>query len=269
MSKPYDKTGVVKLLKQNNDFLGTDPIGKLLWKLSVPAIAAQIVNLLYNLVDRIYIGHMPESGDLALTGVGVCMSVIMIVSAFSAFVSSGGAPRASMAMGRGDQDEAEKILGNSFSLQILISVVLTAILLLFNRPLLLAFGASENTIGFATDYMNIYALGTIFVQLTLGMNAFITAQGFATTGMLSVLIGAICNIILDPIFIYGFHMGVKGAALATIISQAASTIWILRFLTGKKTVLRIRRKNLRLEARYFSPPSRWASPALSCRPVRA
>lgn len=240
-------------MKQNNDFLGTEPIGKLLWKLSVPAIAAQIVNLLYNLVDRIYIGHMPGSGDLALTGVGVCMSVIMIVSAFSAFVSSGGAPRASMAMGRGDQDEAEKILGNSFSLQILISAVLTAILLLFNRPLLLAFGASENTIGFATDYMNIYALGTIFVQLTLGMNAFITAQGFATTGMLSVLIGAICNIILDPIFIYGFHLGVKGAALATIISQAASTIWILRFLTGRKTVLRIRRKNLRLEARVLLP----------------
>lgn len=240
-------------LEQKKDFLGTEPVGKLLWKLSIPAIAAQIVNLLYNLVDRIYIGHMPGNGDLALTGVGVCMSVIMIVSAFAAFVSSGGAPRASMAMGRNDQDEAEKIIGNSFTLQLLISVVLTVILLLFNRPLLLAFGASENTIGFATDYMNIYALGTIFVQLTLGMNAFITAQGFATTGMLSVLIGAVCNIILDPIFIYGFHMGVKGAALATIISQAASTIWILRFLTGRKTVLRIRRKNLRLESKILLP----------------
>lgn len=240
-------------MEQKNGFLGTEAIGKLLWKLSLPAIAAQIVNLLYNLVDRIYIGHMPGSGDLALTGVGVCMSVIMIVSGFSAFVSSGGAPRASMAMGRNDQDEAEKILGNSFALQVLISVVLTVILLLFNRPLLLAFGASENTISFATDYMNIYALGTIFVQLTLGMNAFITAQGFATTGMLSVLIGAICNIILDPVFIYGFHMGVKGAALATIISQAASTVWILRFLMGKKTVLCIRRNNLRLEARILLP----------------
>lgn len=240
-------------MEQKSDFLGTEPVGKLLWKLSLPAIAAQIVNLLYNLVDRIYIGHMPGNGDLALTGVGVCMSVIMIVSAFAAFVSSGGAPRASMAMGRGDQNEAEKILGNSFALQILISAVLTAILLLFNRPLLLTFGASEKTIGFATEYMNIYALGTIFVQLTLGMNSFITAQGFATTGMLSVLIGAICNIILDPIFIYGFHMGVKGAALATIISQAASTVWILRFLTGRKTVLRIRRKNLRLEARVLLP----------------
>jgi len=245
--------GAVKSLEQKNDFLGTEPVGKLLWKLSLPAIAAQIVNLLYNLVDRVYIGHMPGNGDLALTGVGVCMSVIMIVSAFSAFVSSGGAPRASMAMGRGDREGAEKILGNSFAVQILISVVLTAILLLFNRPLLLAFGASENTIGFATDYMNIYALGTIFVQLTLGMNAFITAQGFATTGMLSVLIGAVCNIILDPVFIYGFHMGVKGAALATIVSQAASTVWILSFLMGKKTVLRIRPKNLRLEAKVILP----------------
>lgn len=159
-------------MEQKNGFLGTEPIGKLLWKLSLPAIAAQIVNLLYNLVDRIYIGHMPGSGDLALTGVGVCMSVIMIVSAFSAFVSSGGAPRASMAMGRGDQDEAEKILGNSFSLQILISVALTAILLLFNRPLLLAFGASENTIGFATDYMNIYRLyGTAAVAVRTKFSA--------------------------------------------------------------------------------------------------
>lgn len=245
--------GVVKPLQQKNDFLGTEPVGKLLWKLSIPAIAAQIVNLLYNLVDRVYIGHMPGNGDLALTGVGVCMSVIMIVSAFSAFVSSGGAPRASMAMGRGDHDAAEKILGNSFVVQVLISVVLTAILLLFNRPILLTFGASENTIGFATDYMNIYALGTIFVQLTLGMNAFITAQGFATTGMLSVLIGAVCNIILDPIFIYGLHMGVKGAALATIISQAASTIWILTFLTGKKTVLRLRPKNFRLKIKVILP----------------
>ncbi len=240
-------------MKQNNDFLGTEPIGKLLLRLSVPAIAAQIVNLLYNLVDRVYIGHMPECGDLALTGVGVCMSVIMIVSAFSAFVSTGGAPRASMAMGRGDNDTAEKIMGNSLTLQIVISVALTAILLVFNRPLLLAFGASENTIGFAVDYMNIYAVGTLFVQLTLGMNTFITAQGFATTGMLSVLIGAVCNIVLDPIFIYGLHMGVKGAALATILSQAASMVWVLCFLAGKKSILRIRKKNLRLEGKIILP----------------
>ncbi len=240
-------------MEKNNRFLGTEPVGKLLLKLSLPVIVAQIVNLLYNLVDRVYIGHMPENGDMALTGLGVCMSVIMIVSAFAAFVSSGGAPRASMAMGRGDHNEAEKILGNSLTMQVLISVILTAILLIFNRPLLLAFGASENTIGFATDYMNIYAVGTIFVQLTLGMTSFITAQGFATAGMISVLIGAVCNIALDPLFIYGFHMGVKGAALATIISQAASTVYVLWFLTSKKTMLRIRKKNLRLSGKIILP----------------
>lgn len=240
-------------MEQNNNFLGAEPVGKLLLRLSLPAIAAQLVNLLYNLVDRVYIGHMPENGDLALTGLGVCMSIIMIVSAFAAFVGTGGAPRASMAMGRGDREEAEKILGNSFTLQLIISAVLTAVLLLFNRPFLLAFGASENTIGFATDYMNIYALGTVFVQLTLGMNAFITAQGFATTGMFSVLIGAACNIVLDPLFIYAFDMGVRGAALATILSQAVSTCWVLRFLTGKKTVLRVRRQNLRLEGKVILP----------------
>lgn len=240
-------------MEQKNDFLGTEPIGKLLWKLSLPAITAQIINLLYNLVDRVFIGHMPENGALALTGVGVCMPIIMIVTAFAALVSNGGAPRASMAMGKGDYKGAEKILGNSFSLQIVISVVLTAILLLYNRPLLMAFGASENTIEFATDYMNIYALGTIFVQLTLGMNAFITAQGFAKTGMLSVLIGAICNIILDPILIYGLDMGVKGAATATIISQAVSTIWVLCFLTGKKTIIRLRGRNMRLEREIVLP----------------
>ncbi len=238
---------------KDNAFLGTEPVGRLLLRLSLPAIAAQIVNLLYNLVDRIYIGHMPGDGDLALTGLGVCMSVIMIVSAFAAFVSTGGAPRASMAMGRGDYAQAEKILGNSLTLQCIISVALTAILLLFDRPLLLAFGASENTIGFAVDYMDIYAVGTLFVQLTLGMNTFITAQGFATTGMLSVLIGAVCNIALDPLFIYGFHMGVKGAALATILSQAASTVWVLCFLAGKKSTLRIRRENLRLEGQIILP----------------
>ncbi len=240
-------------MEQKNDFLGTEPIGKLLWKLSLPAITAQIINLLYNLVDRVFIGHMPENGALALTGVGVCMPIIMIVTAFAALVSNGGSPRASMAMGKGDYEGAEKILGNSFSLQIVISVVLTAILLLYNRPLLMAFGASENTIEFATDYMNIYALGTIFVQLTLGMNAFITAQGFAKTGMLSVLIGAICNIILDPILIYGLDMGVKGAATATIISQAVSTIWVLCFLTGKKTIIRLRGRNMRLEREIVLP----------------
>lgn len=240
-------------MEQKKDFLGTESIGKLLWKLSIPAIAAQIINLLYNLVDRVYIGHMPGDGSLALTGVGVCMPIIMIVTAFAALVSNGGAPRASMAMGKGDYETAEKILSNSFSLQIVISVILTAILLLFNRPLLLAFGASENTIAYAASYMNIYALGTIFVQLTLGMNAFITAQGFAKTGMFSVLIGAVCNIILDPVFIYGLGMGVRGAATATVISQAVSTLWVLRFLTGKKTNIQIRREYLKLEKDIVLP----------------
>lgn len=240
-------------MEQKNDFLGKEPVGKLLWKLSLPAIAAQIINLLYNLVDRVYIGHMPGNGALALTGVGVCMPVIMIVSAFAALVSSGSAPRASMAMGKGDNGEAEKILGNSFSLQILISVVLTAVLLLFNRPLLMAFGASINTIDYAVSYMNVYALGTIFVQLTLGMNAFITAQGFAKTGMMSVAIGAVCNIILDPIFIYGLHMGVRGAALATITSQAVSTVWVLFFLLGKKTVIKLKKQCMKLQKDIVLP----------------
>lgn len=240
-------------MEQKSDFLGTEPIGKLLWKMSVPAITAQIINLLYNLIDRVYIGHMPEEGALALTGVGVCMPIIMIVSAFAALVSNGGAPRASMALGKGDNAEAEEILGNSFSLQIVISLLLTVLLLLFNRPLLLTFGASENTISYAVDYMNIYAIGTIFVQLTLGMNAFITAQGFAKTGMLSVLIGAVCNIVLDPIFIYGFDMGVQGAATATVVSQAISTVWVLHFLCGKKTVLHIRKKYLGLKASVVLP----------------
>lgn len=236
-----------------NDFLGTEPIGKLLFRLALPAITAQIINLLYNLVDRVYIGHMPGDGALALTGVGVCMPVIMIVSAFAALVSMGGAPRASIAMGRGEKESAEKILGNCLVLQVVLSVVLTLVLLVWNRDLLLLFGASQNTIDYASAYMAVYAVGTVFVQLTLGMNAFITAQGFAKTGMLSVLIGAICNIVLDPIFIYGFHMGVRGAALATVISQAVSTTWVLAFLSGKKTVLRIQRQNLGLQPKIILP----------------
>ncbi|MBR5508604.1 MAG: MATE family efflux transporter, partial [Lachnospiraceae bacterium] len=240
-------------MEKNNNFLGEEPIGKLLWKLSIPAITAQLINLLYNMVDRIFIGHMPKNGALALTGVGVCMPIIMIVSAFAALVSNGGAPRASMAMGKGDTDTAEQILGNSFSLQVVISLILTVLLLLFNRPLLLAFGASENTIEYAAAYMSIYAIGTIFVQLTLGMNAFITAQGFAKTGMLSVLIGAVCNIILDPILIYGFHMGVRGAALATILSQAVSAVWVLHFLTGSQSIIRLRKKYLPIRKEIVLP----------------
>lgn len=240
-------------MSNDRDFLGKEPLGKLLLRLAVPTVAAQLINMLYNIVDRIYIGHIPEVGALALTGVGVCMPLILIVSAFAALVGNGGAPRASIALGKGDKDEAEKILGTCFSMQILISLVLTAVLLLWNRNFLLAFGASENTIEYGVSYMNIYSVGTIFVQLTLGMNFFITAQGFAKTGMLSVLIGAISNIILDPVLIFGFHMGVKGAALATIISQGLSCIWVLSFLFGKKTTLRIRWENMKLKRERVLP----------------
>lgn len=240
-------------MKNNEEFLGNEPISKLLWKLALPTLAAQIINMLYNIVDRIYIGHIPEAGALALTGVGVCMPLIMIVSAFAALVASGGAPRASIFMGQGENNTAEKTLGNCFSLQIIISSVLTIILLLFNRQLLMAFGASENTIEYGVQYMNIYAIGTLFVQLTLGMNAFITAQGFAKTGMMSVLIGAVSNIILDPILIFGFKMGVQGAALATVISQALSCIWVLSFLFGKKSLLKLRKCYFGLNLKIILP----------------
>ena len=238
---------------KNDEFLGTEPIGKLLFKLAVPSLAAQIINMLYNIVDRIYIGHIPNVGSMALTGVGVCMPLIMIVSAFACLVSAGGAPRSSIFMGKSDYDSAEKTLGNCFALQIIVSIVLTLTLLLGNRAFLMAFGASGNTIEYALNYMNIYAIGTIFVQLTLGMNAFITAQGFAKTGMLSVLIGAVANIVLDPIFIFGFGLGVRGAALATVISQAMSCTWVLCFLFGKKTILRIKKKNMKLVRNIILP----------------
>ena len=226
-------------MKKDNEFLGTAPIGRLLFKLAIPTIAAQLINMLYNVVDRIYIGHLDGVGDLALTGLGVCMPIIMIISAFAALVGAGGAPRASIFMGKGDKVSAERTMGSCFILQIFVSVILTVLLLIFHEPLLLAFGASENTVVYAADYLKIYSIGTIFVETTLGMNAYITAQGFAREGMSTVMIGAILNIILDPIFIYGFDMGVKGAAVATVISQAASCIWVLLFLFGKKSVLRL------------------------------
>ena len=240
-------------MQNDKNFLGTAPIGKLLLKLSIPTVIAQLINMLYNVVDRIYIGHIPEEGSLALTGVGVCMPIIMIVTAFAALISSGGAPRASICMGKQDNKSAEQILGNCFYLQIVVSIVLTVVLLIWNKDLLMAFGASKNTLGYATDYMRIYALGTLFVQLTLGMNAFITAQGFTTTSMVSVLIGAICNITLDPVFIFVFNMGVKGAALATVLSQAISTIWVVVFLSGKKTQLHLRKKYMGLKPKIFLP----------------
>lgn len=237
----------------NNAFLGTEPLGKLLRRLAIPTVAAQVINMLYNVVDRIYIGHMPGDGSLALTGVGVCLPLIMIISAFAQLVGSGGAPRASIAMGKGDNDEAENILGSCFTALVVLSVILTAVILVGNRSFLLAFGCSANTIEYAVDYMSIYAVGTIFVQLTLGMNSFITAQGYTTISMKTVLIGAVCNIILDPICIFALDMGVKGAALATVISQAVSAVWVILFLTGKKSLLRLKRKNIRLNMKVVLP----------------
>ena len=235
------------------DELGKADIGKLLFKLSVPAITAQIINLLYNLVDRMYIGHIDEIGKLALTGVGVCLPLIMIITATTVLVSMGGAPKSSIYLGAGDKESAKKILGNSVTLLVIISIILTVIFQCFCEEILMSFGASENTIEYALDYMLVYSLGTIFVQLTLGLNPFISAQGFAKISMLTVLIGAIANIILDPIFIFALGFGVKGAALATIISQSMSMIWILKFLTGKKATVTIERKYLKLEPKVFLP----------------
>ena len=243
-------------MTNKKEFLGTAPIPKLLFRLALPTVAAQLINMLYNVVDRIFIGHMDEIGDLALTGVGVCMPIIMLVSAFAALVGSGGAPRASIFMGKRDLESAEKALGGCFGLQLIISAILTAVLLIWHRPLLLAFGASDNTIAYASDYMSVYAIGTVFVQLTLGMNAFITSQGFTGISMISVTVGAVSNIVLDPIFIYGFDLGVKGAALATIISQALSSAFVISFLFGSRTVIRLRPK-------YFIPMPKVVLPCIA------
>lgn len=239
--------------EEQKERLGKEKIGKLLAQLAIPAVTAQLVNLLYNIVDRAYIGHIKGIGPMALTGVGICLPMIMIITAFTALVSIGSAARASIFMGQRDYNKAEKVLGNSFSLLIIISIVLTLIFSIFSEPLLFLFGASNQTIGYALDYMKIYAVGIICVQMTLGMNAFITAQGFAKISMLTVLIGAVLNIILDPIFIFVLHMDVKGGALATILSQLISTIWVLHFLTGKRTILRIRRENCKLEWKIIGP----------------
>ena len=240
-------------MAKDNSFLGTEPVGKLLLRLSVPTITAQLINMLYNVVDRIFIGHIRNVGDMALTGVGVCMPLIMIVSAFSSLCCSGGSPRASIFMGQGDDESAENTMGSCFTLQVIVSLLLTVFLLIWQEDLLWAFGASENTISYAVDYMKIYALGTIFVQLTLGMNYYITAQGYSKTAMKTVLIGAACNIVLDPIFIYAFGLGVKGAALATIISQAISCAWVLFFLTGKNTKLRLHSSSIVIRPKLLLP----------------
>lgn len=243
-------------MNRKNVDLGTGPVGRLLFSLALPTITSQIVNMLYNLVDRVYIGHMQPVetvGKLALTGVGVCLPIIMVISAFAALMAMGGAPRASIEEGRGNLAESERIMGNSMTMLVAAAVVLTAVFLLFAEPMLRVFGASDNTIGYALDYMHIYALGTIFVQATLGMNAYITAQGFTVVGMKTVLIGAGLNTVLDPVFIFAFNMGARGAALATILSQAVSAVWVLKFLTGPKTKWRLRAVNLRPRAKVVLP----------------
>lgn len=229
--------------KNNTTDLGKDKIGVLLLKLSLPAIVAQLVNLLYNMVDRIFIGQMPN-GEIAIAGIGVAFPVIIIISAFSALVGMGGAPLAAIKMGEGNNDGAEEIMTNSFTTLIIVSLILTTLVLAFREPILWMFGASPATIGYSMDYLGIYVLGTISVQIALGLNPFINTQGFAKIGMLSVMIGAVINIILDAVFIIGLDMGIKGAGLATIMAQTVSAIWVLRFLTGKKTKLRIKRKYL-------------------------
>ena len=223
-----------------------------MWKLAVPSVAAQFINLLYNIVDRIYIGHIPVIGRTALTGLGVTFPIITLISAFAAFAGQGGAPLASIRLGAGDREGAERILGNSFTLLLCAAAVLTVVFQIIQRPVLMAFGASEETIGYAMDYISIYLLGTVFVQLALGLNTFISAQGRAMTAMCSVLIGAILNIVLDPVFIFVFNMGVKGAALATILSQAVSAAWVVLFLCSARSGLRIRRRNMRLQKAVVS-----------------
>ena len=240
-------------MNEDKDFLGKEPVGKLLLKLALPTVTAQIINMLYNMVDRIYIGHMPQVGTLALTGVGICFPIITLISAFCSLIGTGGAPQAAIRMGEKNYKAAERILSNCVTILLILSVVLTALFLLSGRQLLLLFGASAKTLPYALDYMNIYVLGTVFVMISLGLNSFISTQGFARTSMLTVVIGAVINIVLDPVFIFVFDMGVRGAALATILSQCVSSIWVLRFLTGKKTVLRIRLREMRLEKRYVLP----------------
>lgn len=251
--KGYASKNLMSKEYASKEFLSTEPIPRLLFRLAVPTVIAQLVNMLYNIIDRIYIGHMPQDSALALTGIGVCMPLILCISAFACLVSSGGAPRASIRMGQKDREGAEQILGNCLTLLLLLSASLTLVLLLFGRSFLLLFGASKQTIGFASSYMGIYALGTVFVQLTLGLNMFITAQGFTRTAMLTVLLGALTNILLDPVFIFVLNMGVRGAALATILSQMLSCLWCLAFLCGGKTLLRIRRKYLPLRADIILP----------------
>ena len=233
--------------------MGEGNVKSLLLKMAIPAVLAQVVNLLDNIVDRIYIGHMPEVGDLALTGVGLFTPMLMLMTAFAMLCGSGGAPNAGIALGRGEKEKAEKIMGNCFALLMGIAVVLTIVFYIFAPSLLKLFGGSENTLPYAIDYARIYIIGTVFVLIVMGMNVFITAQGNAKVAMLTTVIGAVINIALDPIFIFAFKMGVRGAALATVISQAVSAVWILRFLVSDKSVIKLKKENLRIDKKVVLP----------------
>ena len=240
------------MAKREND-LGRDPVGKLLLRLAIPTVTAQLVNALYNIVDRIYIGHIPEVGDLALTGLGVCFPVILFVSAISALVGMGGSSRAVVHMGEGKMELANSILGSCTTLLVVLGAAAMAAFLVFQEPMLYLFGATEETIGYAMDYLTIYLLGSIFVEISLGLNYFITAQGFSTMGMATVVIGAVINIVLDPVFIFGLNMGVQGAALATITAQGVSAVWVVWFLRGRRTRLRLQRGTLRVDWAVLAP----------------
>lgn len=233
--------------------MGTGSVKKLMLQMAIPAVVGQFINLLYNVVDRIYIGHIPEVGGLALTGVGLFTPILMLITAFAMLAGAGGAPRAAIAMGKGDTDTAEKILANCFSVLMILAVVLTAVFYVFSPTLLRLFGASDATIPYALTYGRIYIAGSIFVLIVMGMNTFITTQGFAKFSMLTTVIGAVINIILDPIFIFVLDMGVAGAALATVLSQAVSALWILRFLTGKTTILKLKVSNMKLQRHIILP----------------
>ena len=233
--------------EMNKERLGTEPLGRLMVSLAVPAVAAQLINVLYNIVDRIYIGHIRGYGDIALTGVGVTFPIIMLISAFSAFAGMGGAPLASIELGKKDIRKAEQILGNSAGMIVLFSIVLTIGFSIFKTPVLYAFGASEVSIGYAKSYIGIYLVGTIFVQIAVGLNTFISGQGESKVAMLSVVIGALLNICLDPVLIFVLDMGVKGAALATVVSQAVSAAWVIRFLTSKRSSMKLKTEHMRLK----------------------
>ena len=238
---------------QQTQDMGTGSVKKLMVRMAVPALVGQVINLLYNIVDRIYIGHIPDIGGTALTGVGLFTPILMLITAFAMLAGAGGAPRAAIAMGRGQKDEAEQIVGNCFTVLMILAVVLTAVFYVTLSPLIRLFGGSDSTLPYALEYGRIYILGSVFVLIVMGMNTFITTQGFAKTSMLTTVIGAVINIVLDPIFIFVLDMGVTGAALATVLSQAVSAIWILKFLMGKKTILRLKAKDLRLVPKIITP----------------